>query len=113
MSKESHERYLERAAVREAQKAIARQGREAFREHDFRRLRIQTISPWSRLGLALYGVVFAGIGIFVAASHHVVAGLVILGLAGLCLIVSIIGKRDTVENSLAVADVLSLFASLF
>ena len=63
MSRESHRKYLENAALREAQKAIARKGRENFSRDELLRLRIQIVEPWKRIVLGLLGLVLSGISI--------------------------------------------------
>jgi hypothetical protein len=91
-------RYVERAALREAQKAMQRQGGGPLSREELLQLRIQSVEPWKRILVGLTGAAFGGFGLMVFASDDATAGgiaLIVLGTA--LLIAGLVGRRRTVE----------------
>lgn len=113
MSAESRKRYLEQSALREAQKAIDRHGRNAVSREDLACLRIQTIEPWKRGLLAILGLI-AGVGGYLALTDEVGwLSLLLFSAGALLLIAAILGVRRTVKAALDGVDPFQLFDSLF
>lgn len=113
MSKESHRQYLEQRALREAQKAIDRRGRDGFGVSDFGRLRIQTIEPWKRVLLCGIGLLFGGAGVYTIKEGADCIALILFALGAFCLLASMFGRRRTVEAALNGIDFVSLIEALF
>ncbi|PTX90634.1 hypothetical protein [Opitutus sp. ER46] len=113
MSWESHQRYLERQALRAAQKAIDRGALTAERRADASRLRIQTVEPWKRALLALASVAL-GITAYLTldALPVAVSGGLFVG-SGLLLAFAALGIRRTAEAVLDSVDLVSLLDALF
>jgi len=100
MSKESHRQYLERQALREAQKGIDRRGRNGFGVNDFGGLRIQTLEPWKRVLLGSVGLLFGGLGVDALYDGAGRAALVPLVLAASGLLISLFGGKRTIDAAL-------------
>jgi hypothetical protein len=113
MSIESHRHYLEQRALREAQKAIDRRGRDRFGSSDFARLRIQTIEPWKRVFLGGTGFLFCGAGVYALKEEAEWIALVFFVLGAFCLLASIFGRKRTVEAALNGIDLTYLLEALF
>lgn len=113
MSAESHRRYLERSALREAQKAIDRRGRAAFGKADFAGLRIQTVEPWKRILLASLGVLAGAGGYFVLTDKIGWVSFVLFALGVFLLLAAWLGVRKTVKAALDGVDPFQLFDALF
>lgn len=113
MSRVSHRKYLENAALREAQKAISRAGRENFSKDDLLRLRIQTVEPWKRVALALIGLLLgaAAITAFLKGPHWLGYPIAILAITFLLL--ALFGRKRTIDAALDSIDILSLTTGLF
>jgi hypothetical protein len=106
MSAESHKRYLEKRALGEAQKAIDRHGRQCLRKEDFAALRIQTVEPWKRVCLGLFGALFVGAGFY--AFHEGAPGFAVafFGVGAFCALASIFGRKKTIDTALESIDFL-------
>jgi hypothetical protein len=113
MSTESHKRYLEQRALREAQKAIDRGGRDGFGGGDFARLRIQTVEPWKRVVLGGTGFLFGSVGIYALKESADWIAVIFLVLGASCLLASIFGRKQTVEAALDGIDLTYLLDALF
>lgn len=109
MSAESHKRYLQQRALREAQKAIDRHGREAFTRDEFRSLRIQTVETWKRIFLALFGALSCAGGIYALREDVVWLAILLLILGSLCIVAAIFGAKQTVDAALTSVDVVTMF----
>src|SRR5688572_19195614 len=98
MSRESHHRYLEQAALREAQKAFSR-GQERATVRDFLSLRVQTVEPWKRMCCLLIGCGFGAVAVWLAVEHETNLWAVgfLAALSLLSIIVGIIGWKRPVE----------------
>lgn len=97
MSAESHKKYLERCALREAQKAIDRRGAEGFDKAAFASLRIQTLEVWKRLIVGFVGLGFGGAAWYAFENGYSGLGL-FLGICGfLLLFVAIFGLTRTID----------------
>ena len=113
MSRESHERFLKQAALREAQKAIDRHGSDTIKKEDFHQLRIQTVEPWKRIILFVFGALICGLGVLAIREVTVWLGVLIF-LGGIfCLGAALIGKKKTVVAALDGIDLLTLFEAFF
>lgn len=112
MPTESHRRYLEKQALREAQKALDRHGADHFRQLDLARLKIQTMEPWKRLLLAFLGLA-SGPGAYGAliADIRWLSGLLFLLVGGL-LLKGILGSKLTIERALDGIDLSFLLEAL-
>jgi hypothetical protein len=98
VNRESHRQYVERAALREAQRVFA--GREQRANlGDFLALRIQTVPPWKRMCCVAIGVGVGAIAGWLAveraASPWAIGFLAVLSLVAL--VVGIIGWKRPVE----------------
>ena len=96
MSRDSHQRFLEQAALREAQKAF--RSRNGVRKEDFFALRVQTVEPWKRIGaiaVAFSFIAFAVWALKKDLDSWVVA--IFAGFAVLLLIVGLLGSKKPVE----------------
>ncbi len=113
MSAESHKRYIEQCALREAQKAINRHGRSAFGKEDFAGLRIQTVEPWKRVLLALLGALSAAGGYYALTDDIGWLSLILFTLSLLLLLAALFGVRKTVEAALDGVDLIQFFDALF
>jgi len=113
MSRESHRRYLEKTALRQAQKAIVRSGRDNLKKEDLARLRIQTLEPWTRILLLVFGLLFIGAGVLVSAVDVRWLALLLFISGGLGVFAAIVGRKKTITAALDGIDVLQLFEGLF
>jgi hypothetical protein len=105
-----HQSYLERSALREAQKAFRDRSRAEVRLEDFLALRVQTVEWWKRL-LAM----LLGLGAMGCAGWSLVTGYngwiaLLFGVVGLGVFLGgLIGWKESVEGVLnASADALFL-----
>lgn len=112
MSAESHKRFLEQRALREAQKAIDLRGHEGFGGGDFARLRIQTVETWKRVLLGGTGFLFGGAGISALMEGFDWFAFGLFALGALCLFASILGRKRTVEAALDGIDLTCLLEAL-
>lgn len=114
MSRESHQRHLERIALREAQKAIARHaGDTPLRLESLAQLRIQTVEPWKRIVLSVPALALLVAGVGFCVNGPLWLGL-LLGIAGLALLaIAVIGRRKTIHSALDGIDIALLFEGLF
>ena len=109
MSRESHRAYLERAALKAAQRAIDRKGGGKLTELQARGLKVQTIEPWKRLLIALLGAGLATLSYLSIANDQVTLGVVLaIGSVGLFLI-ALVGRRrhaDAVFDGIDLLEIL-------
>ena len=113
MSRESHRQFLERTALRQAQKAIVRSGRDNLKKEDLARLRIQTLEPWTRILLLVFGLLFIGAGVLVSAVDVRWLALLLFISGGFGVFAAIVGRKKTITAALDGIDVLQLFEGLF
>ena len=104
MSNDSHRRFLERAALREAQKAF--RSRDGVRKEDFFALRVQTVEPWKRLAAFVVGLLFVGMTGWAFNEGFDAWAIFVFGAIALVfLVVGVVGRRKPVEGVLdATAD---------
>lgn len=113
MSKESHRQFLEKTALRQAQKAIVRSGRDNLKKEDLARLRIQTLEPWTRIFLLVFGLLAVGAGLLAhKADVRWLALLLFIG-GGLGVFAAMVGRKKTITAALDGIDVLQLLEGLF
>ncbi len=97
----SHKDFLERAALREAQKAFRH---EAARPSiaDFLALRIQTVEPWKRLACVIVGLGWCAFALWLSLDRNGSPwAALLLGMLGLfCLVVGVLGWKRPVEEVL-------------
>ena len=113
MSRESHQRYIEKAALREAQRAFGGdRGNASIR--DFLTLRVQTIEPWKRIACVVVGTGFGAFAVWLASGPQASAWAVAFfaALALFTIVVGAVGWKRPVE---AVLDVTAeaVFRRLF
>lgn len=113
MSAESHRKFLEQRALRAAQKAIDRNGRDRFNKEDFASLRIQTIEPWKRLTLAVFGLAFCATGFLAMKSDRNGLAFFLYVAALLSFSTAIFGVKKTVDGALNGINVADIFDGLF
>jgi len=107
MSKESHRKYLEASARREALKMLQR--KPGIQKDGLRTLKIQTIEPWKRViaGIISLGLVAFGVYLIRDDSGKIGAWLIFAGIMGL--LFSIFGWRKTLDglsNAIDIGDIL-------
>jgi len=103
-----HQSFLERSALREAQKAFRDRSRAEVKLAEFLALRVQTVEWWKRLLAILLGLGAMGFaGWSIATSFNVWIGL-LFGVVGLVVFLGgLIGWKESVEGVLdASADAL-------
>ena len=108
MSLTRHQSYLERSALREAQKAFRNRSRAEVRFEEFLALRVQTVEGWKRLLAILLGLGAIGFaGWSLVTGFNVWIGL-LFGVVGLVVFLGgLIGWKESVEGVLdASADAL-------
>jgi len=113
MSRETHKRFIERGALREAQKAVDRHGRDSFRRETFAQLRVQTIEPWKRVSFASLGFLIVGAGVYTLQEDIPWLALLFFMLGAFCVLASILGRKKSVEAALNGIDLTYLFEALF
>jgi hypothetical protein len=113
MSRESHRRYLEKAALKEAQKALAKNGRESLNPESFARLRIQTVEPWKRLSLAFTSLLMIGAGVYLLSTGDFWPGVIVISLGLGVLALAVFGSRKTIGSVFDGVDLISLAAETF
>lgn len=113
MSRESHKRYLEQVALREAQKAFDKNTPDSLSRDSFGRLHIQTVEPWKRILLAVIGLPLLGTGIALICTGSFWAG-VVLGVIGIgVLALAVLGRKKTIDAALDSVDVIHLATQFF
>ncbi|MFT3869930.1 MAG: hypothetical protein QM715_15880 [Nibricoccus sp.] len=112
MSTESHKRYIEQQALREAQKAIDR-GQSSLRKENCANLRVQTLEPWKRVLVAFGGVLLVTSGLFASREDIGWLALLLFALGGLTVLGAVFGIKKTVEAALNGVDVSYIFDALF
>lgn len=112
MSDKSHQQYLERNALRAAQKAIDRKGRDGFTKNDFAHLRIQTVEPWKRIILFIPGALSLVAGVFMVLEKNWWAGILLGGIGAVIIFIAILGKKKTIETALDGIDVFTILGGL-
>ena len=108
MSLSRHQSYLERSALREAQKAFRDRSRAEVKFEEFLALRVQTVEWWKRLLAILLGlgaISFAGWSLVTGFNVWIT---LVFGLIGLAVFLGgLIGWKEPVEDVLnASADAL-------
>ena len=108
MSLTRHQSYLERSALREAQKAFRDRSRAEVKLAEFLALRVQTVEWWKRLLAMLLGLgamSFAGWSLATGFNVWITIGFGLIGLA--VFLAGLIGWKESVEGVLdASADAL-------
>lgn len=98
MSRDSHHRYLEKAALKEAQKAFGERGRSGTSLEDFLALRVQTVEPWKRIVAMLVGCGLVGFAVWALKVDLNLWVVVTFGLLGVvCVGFGIMGWKKPVE----------------
>ena len=113
MSRESHRRYLEEIARREARRTIERLGRDRLKREELGKLRIQTLEPWMRIMLLVFGLLLIGAGLFANRAEVRWLAFLLFFSGGLGVFAAIIGRKKTISAALDGIDVLQLFEGLF
>jgi hypothetical protein len=117
MNPEKRARYIERAALQAAQKAIGRKGGDKLTREELLALRIQAVEPWQRILLMLAGLIPGGLGILAVLRDHPFGGGVLILLGVVIAVAGMVGRRRTVEFCLnALGDAVSapdLIAAIF
>jgi hypothetical protein len=112
VSRESHNRYIQQAALREAQKALDNNKPGSLSRVSFGQLRIQTVQPWKRILLGAIALIALGSGVVLIYADSFWAG-VFVGAAGLGLLLfAAFGRKKTID-ALDGVDVIHLAAQLF
>ncbi len=108
MSLTRHQSYLERAALREAQKAFRDRSRAEVKLEEFLALRVQTVEWWKRLLAMLLGLGAMGFaGWSLVTGFNVWITLIFGGLGLIVFGCGLIGWKESVESVLdASADAL-------
>jgi hypothetical protein len=112
MSRESHKRYLECAALREAQKAFGAKTPGSFSRDSFGQLRIQTVEPWKRILFAAIGVLFLSVGFVVICTEPVWMGAIFAAIGIGLLTFAWFCRRKTIDAALDGIDVIHLATQL-
>lgn len=107
MSEESHRKYLESVARREAQKAVAKN--PGLSRDRLRRLKVQTIEPWKRVSAGVFSLGVAATGVWLTSAADQAWGgwLIVAGILGL--LFSVLGWKRTLDglsNAIDVGDIL-------
>ena len=113
MSGESHKRYLEQVALREAQKALDKNKRGSLSWASLGQLRIQTIEPWKRVLMAAIALSFLGAGIVAIRNGFFWAGVLLSAIGLGLLLFAGLGRKKTIDAALDGVDVIHLAAELF
>lgn len=112
-----HQSFLERGALREAQKAFRDQPRAGVKIDEFLALRVQTVEWWKRLLAMLLGLASLAFAGWSLATGFNIWISVVLGIVGLGVFLGgLIGWKESVEGVLnASADALfkSILDALF
>jgi len=103
-----HQSYLERSALREAQKAFRDRSRAEVKLEEFLALRVQTVEWWKRLLAILLGLGAMGFaGWSIATGFNVWITLFFGGLGLIVFGCGLVGWKESVEGALeASADAL-------
>ena len=112
MSRESHRAYLEKVALKAAQRAIDRNGGGKLTESQARQLKVQTIEPWKRITIALIGAALGGLSY--ACFHSDIGWLgVILGIGSMAtFIIALAGRRKDAAKVFDGLDLLLILDAL-
>ena len=113
MSRESHRRHLERAALRAAQKAFDPQKPGTLDRQSFGCLRIQTVEPWKRIVLAAAGALTVTAGVVIMFTARFWTGLILAALGVGLLLFGLLGRRRPINATLDGIDVIHLAAQFF
>jgi hypothetical protein len=97
MSSESHRQFLERAALREAQRALDRSGSTRISRDDIGSLKIQTVEPWKRVVVGIIATGLGGGG-FALLSEIRWLGVTCIVAGFLLLLVAILGRRKAIDS---------------
>ncbi len=112
-----HQSYLERAALREAQKAFGHRPRTEVRIEEFLALRVQTVEWWQRMLAMLLGLAALAFAGWSLATSFNIWITIAFGFPGLGVFLGgLIGWKESVEGVLnASADALfnSVLDALF
>jgi hypothetical protein len=113
VSRESHRGHLERAALREAQKAFDPKNPSTFDRQSFSSLRIQTVEPWKRIVLAAAGALVVSSGFVIMSAGLFWTGLIFAALGVGLLTFGLLGRRKPIDATLDGIDVVHLAAQFF
>ncbi len=101
MNQEKRAHFIERAALREAQKAIKRRGGEPLTRDDLLELRIQAAPFWLRVFLICLGLAAWTAGGFTLLNSDSQGTLItLLALGFILILIGVVGWRRTLEASL-------------
>lgn len=101
MSLAHHQSYLERAALREAQKAFRDRSRAEVQLEEFLALRVQTVEWWKRLLAMLVGLAAMSFAGWSLATAFNVWLAIVFGIVGLGVFLGgLIGWKESVESVL-------------
>jgi len=102
MSLTRHQSYLERSALREAQKAFRDRSRAEVKLAEFLALRVQTVEWWKRLLAMLLGLCAMGFAGWSLATGFNVWITAVFGPIGLAVFLAgLIGWKEPVEDVLS------------
>lgn len=113
MSRESHKRYLEQAALKAAQKAFDKKAPHPLDRESLGRLRIQTVEPWKRILLGLLSLFFLWPGITLIITEPFWAGVIVTAIGAGLLAFAMLGRKKTIDAALDGIDVIHLAAQFF
>jgi len=97
---EQRARFIEQAALREAQKAIKRRGGESLTREDLLGLRVQTISLWIRVPLIVLGLAALAGGVFLMSQGLLGLGVLVVLLGIVLGGAGCVGWRRTLSETL-------------
>ncbi len=101
MSRTRHQSYLERSALREAQKAFRNRSRAEVKLEEFLALRVQTVEWWKRLLAMLLGLAALGFSGWSLVTGFNLWITVVLGILGLGVsLAGLIGWKEPGEDVL-------------
>ena len=98
MSRESHRSFIERSALKAAQKALERDGKKRTNRASLGAIHVQTVEPWKRILAFLIGAFFVGLTVHaVRDDYHIIAIIGFSALAILFLSVTVFGYRKPID----------------
>lgn len=101
MSKESHQRFLERTARRAVERKRLKDAQRRPTQDAVAKIRIQTVEPWKRISCMLIGTGFLFVSWLIQQNDGNLYAVLFLGFLGtLGLIIGLFGKKRTIESIL-------------
>lgn len=108
MPSHSRKQYLEQQALKAAQKAIKRSSEKHLDIDGVAMLRIQTVQPWHRILLGIFGLVLLVGGILSVGSESLWLALPLIGFGVAVMVIAMIGRKRTVQSVLDAIDIASI-----